>query len=392
MNIRKYFLCILALTALSAGCEDPFSHKSPTSRTPASRAGLRHELNPDKLVAEMQKPPSKTMVSDLKTCFVMPGRVGDYGFAYAQNQGLLALRDKFGMDTLALEDVPEDERSLAAMRRLADNGCRIIFAPGHGYAPYTLQMAENYPDIYFFGFDGREIRPNLSQYFGRMYQVRYLTGIVAGLRTKTGRIGFVAAKPVPQVFRAVNAFALGVKLVNKEARIYLRWSDSWDNSKKERELAMRLIDEGCDVLAQHQNSVAAQIAAEERGIWSIGYNSSMAFFAPHAYLTGASWNWAPYMIEQVKNIHEGTWKPAFYWGGLNDGVVALDPLTSQAPLGAQDIVDDQTRAIQNGYDVFTGPIYDNTGRLAVAPGKSLSDAEMLSMNWLAANVVGDANP
>lgn len=386
------FIYLFLIIAVICGCDDQADLKAPTAQTPESRVGLRHDLDLEELVVEQAKPISNTPIYDLKVGFIMSGKIGDYGFSYSQNQGLLALRDKFGVESQVIVDVPEDESSLAAIQQLIDNGCQVIFTPSYGYFPYTDQMAKKYPEIYFFSFAGQEIRPNLSQYFGRMYQARYLSGLVAGLRTQTGRIGFVAAKPIAQVLRGASAFALGVKRVNPHAKVYLRWSDSWNDPARERELALQLINEGCDVISHHQNSVAAVIAAEESGVWSIGYHSSMLFFAPNGYLTGVSWNWAPFMIDQVAKIHGGTWKPGNYWGGLIEGVVHLDHLTDQAAPGTAEIVAAETLAIKRGYDVFIGPIYDNEGRLRVEPGRMMTDAEMLSMDWLTDNIVGEARP
>lgn len=377
----------MLILSLLGGCEDSFDLKSPTSHTPQSRAGQRHTLGPIASASGPARPVSQTPVSDLKVGFIMSGKVIDYGFAYSQNQGLLALLDEFGMDGMVVEDVQEDASAIAAIQKLIDNGCRIIFTPSFGFAPYSAQMAAQYPDIYFFNFAGQGTAPNYSQYFGRMYQARYLTGLVAGLRTESGRIGFVAASPIPQVIRGADAFALGVKQVNPTARVYLEWTNSWDEPALERAAALKLIDAGCDVIAQHQNSVAPQIAAEERGVWSIGYHSSMAFFAPRAYLTGASWNWAPYMIDQVRKINNGTWESSDYWGGLADGVVALDPLSEAVAPGTAKIVEEEAFAIKNGYEVFTGPIYDNQGRLRVPPGRAMTDAEMLALSWLVDNII-----
>lgn len=386
---RKIYLTFFLFIILSilCGCEEPVDLKAPTPETPPSRAGLRHELDIGKIEAESSRPVSETPVSDLKVGFILSGKIGDYGFSYSQNQGLLALRHEFGMDSMVIEDVAEDESSALAIQQLIDNGCRIIFTPSYGFSEYAVQMADKYPNVYFFSFAGQEIRPNLSQYFGRMYQVRYLTGLVAGLRTQSGHIGYVAAQRIPQVLRGLDAFALGVKAANPTAKVHLVWSGSWNAPAKERELTIRLIKGGCDVIAQHQNSVAPQIAAEEMGVWSIGYHAPMGFFAPNAYLTGASWDWAPYMVAQVRKIHNGVWKAENYWGGLDDGVVRLDPLTGAVAPGTREMVEEKTRAIENGYEVFIGPIYDNTGRLRVKSGHRLSDAEMLSIDWLADNVM-----
>ncbi|UQZ88338.1 BMP family ABC transporter substrate-binding protein [Deltaproteobacteria bacterium Smac51] len=389
MKPKALIFCLCLLILMLCGCEDRVDLKAPTVQTPQSRTEVRHALDPADVVTGIDRPVSKTPVSDLKVGFILLGKVGDYGFSYSQNQGRLALSDEFGLDTIVIENVPEDETCLKSIQILIDNGCRIIFTSSFGFSKYAALMADKYPDVYFFNCAGNDLRPNLSQYFGRIYQARYLTGIVAGLRTQTGRIGYVAAIPIPEVVRGVDAFALGVKFVNPEARIHLQWTGTWYDPALERDLTLGLIDQGCDVIAQHQDSVAPQVAAEERGVWSIGYHSSMEFFAPNAYLTGASWDWAPYMIDQIRKIDSGTWESSSYWGGMFDGTVRLDRLTDKVAPGTRQVVNEETLAIKSGFEVFTGPIYDNEGLLRVKPGYTLTDEEKLSLDWLVDNIIGE---
>jgi basic membrane protein A len=318
--------------------------------------------------------------------FIYNGRIGDFGFTFAQNRGRIALIRELGVQTHFREAVPADERSMAAMQELIDLGCTVIFACSYGFMEYTAIMAERNPDIYFFHCSGYITRENMSAYFGRMYQIRYLTGIVAGLRTETNRIGYVAAHRIPEVIRGANAFALGVKSVNPDAVVKITWSYSWYDTGLEKELALSLIRSGCDVIAQHQDSIMPQIAAEQEGVWSIGYNSPMGFLSPNAYLTGALWNWGPYMVEQVRQIKNGTWQSSRYWGGIEDGVVMLEELTENVAPGTRGAVAEALRRIRSGFGIFVGPIYDNTGRLRVPQGRTMSDSEKLTMGWFVDNI------
>ena len=381
---RKTLFCLIAVFAAAActlgGCEADDDVKKPTDKTFASRMAERRILDVSRLTLPGEGNVAQRSV-DVRVGFIYVGTAGDYGFNYAQNRGRLALMEKLGVQTLAIENVPEDERCMEAMQSLIDNGCTVIFSCSFGFMDYTVKMAEMYPDLHFFHCSGYETRPNMSAYFGRMYQARYLTGIVAGLRTRTNKIGYIAAFPIPEVFRGANAFALGVKSVNPDARVYVTWSHTWVSHGLERKLALEMLDAGCDVLAQHQDTVSPQIAAQERGAWSIGYSSPMGAFAKNAYLAGAVWNWAPYMIAQVERIADGTWKSSNYWGGLEDDVVRLDALTKNVAPGTHEAVERARRRIMNGFDVFEGPIYDAAGRLRVPEGRSMTDAEKLVMDF-----------
>lgn len=390
MTRRKNLLCLsLALMLMLGGCAESINIKLPTAKTPPSRADERHHLDIGALEEEEIKTAKQSV--NLRVGFVYVGTSGDYGFTYAQNQGRLALEDELGVQTMALENVPEDERCMEAMQTLIDNGCTVIFSCSYGYMGYTAQMAEMYPHVYFFHCSGNETRENMSVYFGRMYQARYLTGIVAGLRTETNKIGYIAAYPIPEVIRGVDAFALGVKRVNPDAKIYIKWSDTWIDHGIERELALRLLDEGCDVLAQHQDTISPQIVAQEQGAWSIGYNSPMGFFAKDAYLTGAVWDWAPYMIGQVQAIASGTWKSSDHWDGLKEGIVRLEPLTGNVAEGTQEAVNAAIQRILEGFDIFEGPVYGDDGQLRIPEGVVLTDEEKLSMDWYVDNIVGASN-
>jgi basic membrane protein A len=367
------------------GLHDEF--KTATDKIPGFRVNERRDFPAFLPAVPTATAPLNAAESSLKVGFIYIGRIGDYGFTYAQNQGRLALIRELGVQTHVREMVPADERSMAVMQELIDFGCTVIFACSFGFMEYTAIMAEQNPDVYFFHCSGYITRENMSAYFGRMYQIRYLTGIVAGLRTETNQIGYVAAHRIPEVVRGANAFALGVKSVNPEAVIKINWSYSWYDPSLEKELALALIRSGCDVIAQHQDSLMPQIAAEQEGVWSIGYNSPMGFLSPNAYLTGALWNWGPYMVDQVRQIKSGTWQSSNYWGGIEDGVVMLEELTDNVAPGTREAVDEALRRIENGFGVFVGPIYDNTGKLRVSQGQTMTDSEKLTMDWFVDNVL-----
>ena len=172
---------------------------------------------------------------------------------------------------------------------------------------------------------------NVSTYFGRIYQARYLSGMVAGAMTKNNSLGYVAAYRIPEVVRGINAYTLGAQAVNPNVKVKVVWTKTWFDPTKEKEAAKSLLETGCDVIAQHQDTPSAQQAAEEAGKYSIGYNSDMSKFAPNANLTSPVWNWGPYYVKTVKAVMDGTWKSEAYWGGLEDGIVDLAPISDKVP-------------------------------------------------------------
>lgn len=325
----------------------------------------------------------------VKVGFLYIGPIGDGGWTYAHNEGRKMLEKKTGVETIYKENVAEAPGCMKVMEDMISQGCNVIFATSFGYMDYMLQVAKKYPKVKFLHCSGYKKATNMGNYFGRIYQARYLSGIVAGMKTKKNSIGYVAAFEIPEVIRGINAFALGVQSVNPKAKVKVKWTHTWYDPAKEKEAAKALLDEGVDVVAQHQDTAGPQQAAEERGVWSIGYNTDMYSKAPKAYMTAPVWNWGPFYVDQVKQIKAGDWKAEAYWGGLKDGIVKLAPLTKNAPEGAKAKVEAARKKIIAGeLKVFSGELKDQSGKVRVEKGKTMSDKEMLNMKWFVEGVVG----
>ena len=321
--------------------------------------------------------------------FIYVGPIGDGGWTFAQNQGRLALEKALGVKTIYKESCPEGPEVKEIIRNMIDQGAKMIFAGSFGYMDYVEEISKEFPDVKFSHCSGYKQTDNMANFFGRMYQPRFLSGLVAGLKSKTNKIGYVAAFEIPEVIRGINAFTLGVKKINPKASVYVRWTHTWYDPAKEKEAAKALLDENCDVIAQHQDTAGPQQAAEERGVFSIGYNSDMKDMAPKAYMTAPVWNWAPYYIEQVKALQDGTWKTHSFWGGLETGIVKLADLTPNAPETAAKEVETYAAKIKDGsFHVFAGPLKDQAGTVKVAENTTMSDKEMLTMDWFVEGVVG----
>ena len=335
---------------------------------------------------------SVMLLAVIKVGFIYVGSVGDAGWTYAHDMGRRYLEEHLpGVITDYLESIPEGEESYRYIVDYIKKGYKVIFTTSFGYMDQTEKAAEKYPNVYFFHCSGYKYNDkNFSAYFGRMYQARFLTGIVAGMMTKSNIIGYVAAHPIPEVIRGINAFALGVKLVNPKAKVHVVWTHTWYDPATEREAAISLLDAGADVITQHQDSPAPVQAAAERGKYAIGYNSDMSMFAPEAHLTAPVWNWGPFYVKAVKEIMNGTWKSGFYWLGLKEGIVDIAPFGPAVPDKVKAVVNAFKELIKEGkFDPFTGPIYDQKGNLKVKAGEKLSDKELLEMNWFVDNVVGE---
>jgi basic membrane protein A len=230
----------------------------------------------------------------------------------------------------------------------------------------------------------------MGTYFGKIYQARYLSGIAAGMKTETNKIGYVAAFPIPEVIRGINAFTLGVRSVNPDATVSVVWTNTWYDPGTEKQAALGLLDMGADVIAQHQDTPGPMQAAEERGAWGISYNSDMTRFAPNAIMTGPVWNWGPYYVKTVKAVMDGTWTSSQYWGPMSDGIVDLAPYNEKVmtPEMIEAVEAAKAKVLAGELDIFTGPIKDQSGQVKVPEGTSMTDEEKLGFNWFVEGVIG----
>lgn len=264
----------------------------------------------------------------------------------------------------------------------------MIFGCSSGFIEAVYTVAQEYPDVIFEQSGTPYELPNLAAYFGRVYETRFLSGLVAGLMTKNNKIGHVTSFPIAEMKYNINGFALGVKEVNPEATINVVWTNTFGDPAIERAAAESLIDVGVDVISMHQNSPTIMVVAEENGIYGIGYQLDMRPHAPEAVLTTVEWNWGPYYLETVKNALDGTWKPHDAFLGLESGVTRLAPFGDMVPQEVRDLVAEWEAKILSGeFKVFEGPISDNQGNLVIPEGEYLEFEQIQVMDWLADNVI-----
>ena len=334
--------------------------------------------------------------SAVTAAFILVGPVGDAGWNWAHDQGRQYAEAETGATTLFVESVPEvaEDFKSVAIDFIENEGADVIFGTSFGYMDPMLELADEYPDVVFEHASGFKTNDaNFGNFFGRMYQPRYLSGLAAGATTESGNIGYVAAFPIPEVIRGINAFTLGVRATNPDAQVHVNWTFTWFDPPVEGDTAKALLEAGADVIAMHQDSTAAGTAAQDAGARWVAYNSDMSVFAPDAWVTAPVWNWGPRYAAIIDAVADGSYSPGAYWGGMDDGIVGLAPLADDVPADVVELIDSTAESIASGsWDVFTGPINDQDGNQRVAGGETMDDGSMLGMDWFVEGVVGNASP
>lgn len=331
-----------------------------------------------------------TKDSETKIGMIFTGAIMDDGWNGMHYQGVSYACDRLGVQLLVKEDVAEGTGACEdAIHELAQEGAEMIILSSYGYPSEVQEVVENYPNIAFYGISAEFYADNMSSYFGRMYQARYLAGIVAGMMTENDNIGYVAAMSNSEVNRGINAFTLGVRRVNEDAEVQVIWTGTWEDEEKERTAALTLIEEKkVDVITYHQNQHYVAEVADEEGVYSIGYHA-VAQGLSEKYLSAAVWDWNSIYFQIVREFLQGKSNSVKrHWFGIDTGVVAL---AEYSPMVGKEVIDAVEKAKQEmcvGKDVFSGVIYDNQGILRCGEHESVSDEILLeNMDWFVDGVV-----
>jgi basic membrane protein A and related proteins len=327
------------------------------------------------------------------------GPRGDFGYNQSHAQAAANIKKMPGIKVVEEEKVPETVAVQKVMESMIEqDGAKLIFATSFGYFdPHVLKMAAKYPDVRFAHCGGlwSEGKPkNVGSFFGYIDECEYLSGIVAAHATKSKKLGFIAAKPIPQVLRNINSFTLGAQSIDPSITTHVIFTGDWSMPVKEAEAANGLIDQGCDVLTCHVDGPKVIVeTAEKRGVYSCGYHASQAALAPKGYLTGAEWDWTtPYKM-LVTAAEEGKPMINFLRGGLKEGFVKMSPygkaVTAKAKAKADGV---KAKMLKGDFVIFKGPIKDNAGNTVIQAGVSLGQQDVVleQMNYLVAGVVGKA--
>ncbi|MDO5734593.1 MAG: BMP family ABC transporter substrate-binding protein [Eubacteriales bacterium] len=325
----------------------------------------------------------KVTLENIKLGFVHISDPSDMGYTYNHNLGTLKMKEALGLrddQIINQYNIEEGASCETAIRELAEQGCNIIFATSFGFEDYCIKVAKDFPEIEFCHATGFKAKSsglaNMHNYFGKIYEARYLSGIVAGLATKSNKLGYVTAMPFAECISGYDAFYLGAKSVNPDVEMLVMYTMSWNDPTKEMQVAQALIDKGCDVIGQHCDSTAPATTAEANGVLHIGYNSDMREAAPNASLTSAVWDWSRYLLFAIDKYINGEEIPVDWSEGLKEGVVDITELSELAPEGAAEAVEAaRKRIVEDGYEVFTGPLNDNQGKEILAEGEVYLDEQ-----------------
>jgi basic membrane protein A len=320
----------------------------------------------------------------LKTGFVYLGAIGDFGWTWAHEKGRKAMLDALKGQVVAdyVENVKEDASAIPVMKDLAQAGHKLIFTTSFGYMDQTLEAAKAFPDVKWEHCTGFKRADNVGTYNSRFHQGRAVLGTIAGKMSKTGTIGYLGSFKIPEVVMGVNSFTLSAQAVNPKITTKLVMIDTWFDPAKEAAAAETLVNLGCDFIATHTDSPAALQVCQKRKIYGFGQGADMSRFAPHAHLTAIEDIWGPYYISRAKSMLDGSWKSDDVWWGFKEGTVVISPYNAAVPADVRAAADKIIAGWKDGsYDVFTGPISDQSGKERVTNGERMKDADILVMDW-----------
>jgi len=361
---KRTLLGLTAAAALAAlvGCgkkEEPAP--APAAAAPSAPAA----------VAAAPKP------EPLKVAWVYIGPVGDAGWTFAHDQGRKAVEAEFGdkVQTTFVEKVPESADAERVLRDLASQGNKLIFTTSFGYMEPTIKVAQEFPDVKFMHATGYKLAPNVGVYDASFYQDAYISGMIAGAMTKTSTLGFVGSFPIPEVLRNINAYALGAQATNPKAKVKVVWVNTWFDPPKESEAAQSLINAGADVLLQNTDSSAVLQTAEKAGKFAFGWDSDMSAVAPNAHLASNVVHWGPAYKKYVKEVMDGSWKSDRIVWGTKDGVNEVVKIAGAVPEDLKKKIEEIKAGLKDGsFEVFKGPVADNTGKERLAKDTNADQA------------------
>lgn len=337
---------------------------------------------------------SAATADEKKIGFVYVGPEADFGYNMSMDLGRKFLEAEMpGITTSYFENVPETAEVERVMERLVNSGHEIIFATSYGYLDYAITLGEKYPDVKFLHAGGLKISDNVGTYWADSDDGMYLAGIVAGSKSATGKLGFVGAFQIPQLFRSINAFALGAQSVNPDATVTVVWTGGWWEPQKEAEAVNAFADQGIDVIAEQVDSpITIAQTAEKRGVFIIGKDVNVMDRAPKAWLTGVSWDWGPMMKAMVEEIEAGTWTPSHVRGDLASGAAVLDPFGDSVPAEVQaKTLATKDEILSGAKDIWSGPILRQDGTEVVPAGSAMGMDAVETMDFLVKGVIGSTS-
>lgn len=297
---------------------------------------------------------------------------------------------ELNLEVAYYENIFNDSTARAIIQKVIENGAKIIIANSFEFGTIEYELANKNPDVKFFYTSGDKPATNLTTFFGRIYQMRYLCGLIAGKMTKTGEIGYIASFNIPEIVRGIDAFALGVKKVNPKAKIFVSWSNSWTDENMAIDATNDLLKKHhIDIITAHTNTISQYEIANEKNIWILGYNKDLSKMFPKNFLTAPIWHWEKFYIPIIREVLEKRYKSYHFWLGLESDWFDLSPMTKNVSDSVQHLVETEKAYLRNGgIDIFYGPIIDNKGIIRVNKGEYLPDNILINnLDWFVDGVV-----
>jgi basic membrane protein A and related proteins len=325
-----------------------------------------------------------------KAAIILFGPKNDGGWSQAFEEARPAMEKAIGSPIPVVEKVPEDAASITPpAERFIQRGYNVIIGTAFGYSDTFKKLSEEHPNVAFLNASGITNGPNLESFYGRTYQSQYLCGMAAAAASKTGKLGFVAANPLPVVNWTINAYEMGARKINPDASLTVVFTGSWNDPVKERAAASALIDAGIDVIGQHVDTPTPQIVAEERGVYGTGHHRDLSEFAPKATQCSSVWTWAKFLVPELEKIKAGTWEPSAYgaFPGIKEGGTDITCCGSAVSEENKKKIMASRQAIIDGDAIFVGPLKDRDGKERLAAGQAISDADLWKMDWFVDGVI-----
>lgn len=326
----------------------------------------------------------------IKAIFIYENPINAGGWSKSHEMARQALQQKYAgqVDIDFIEGVRPGGDVKRVLHQYASKGYDLVFATSFGYLSAVQNTARRFPHTRFFHCVGQQTTNNVGTYLTRAYQASYLAGVLAARMSKTHHLGYVAAMPVPEVLNGINAYTLGARSVIPDIAVQVVWTNSWADPSRESEAAELLIAAGSDVLTHHSESDAVMLTAQSHGVYAIGYQADRSSVAPKAHLASITHNWLPLYEAMFLQAQQGQ-PPVSLWYGFEHDAVGLSSLSKAIPQTVLDELEAIKQMFARGdKPVFAGPLQDNQGKQVVASGQTLSDHDIMAMDWLVDGVVG----
>ncbi|ARE39755.1 Nucleoside ABC transporter, periplasmic nucleoside-binding protein [Rhodovulum sp. P5] len=327
-----------------------------------------------------------------KVGFVYVGPVNDGGWSQHHHESAMKMKEHFGdaVELVEQESVPEGADAERVLTQMALSGADLIFTTSFGYMDPTINVAKKFPNVKFEHATGYKTAPNVSNYSARFYEGRAIMGHIAGKMTKSNKIGYIASFPIPEVIRGINSTYIHAKKANPDVSLSVIWLFTWFDPAKEADATQAMLDQGIDVVLAHTDSTAPLATLEKAGGYGFGQAADMAEYAPEPRLSSIIDEWAPYYIDRVQAVMDGTWESVATWHGIKEGMVGIGEISSAVPEDVKAEALALKEAISSGdYHPFTGPLNKQDGTPWLAEGEVADDGTLAGLNFYVEGLTGD---